>query len=48
MLTRLAQAQQVYNTAVRQYHGDLGVAMILDLAWAEAYLAFTQVQLTDS
>jgi len=44
LLSKLAQAQQVYDAAVRQYNGLVGSASEVDLAQAEANLALAQAQ----
>lgn len=48
LLSKLAQAQQVYDAAVRKYNGLLGSASEIDLAQAEANLALAQAQLVDA
>jgi len=48
MLSKLAQAQQVYDAAVRQYNGYIGSTNDLDLAQAEAVLTLVQTELLDA
>ena len=48
LLTKLAEAQQAYDSAVRLYNSHIGSASAIDLAKAEADLALSQVQLTAS
>ena len=44
MLSRLAEAQQVYEATVRRYNGFSGSVNEIDLAQAEANLALAQAQ----
>ena len=46
LLSRLAQAQQVYDAAVRRYNGLLGSVSEIDLVQAEANLALALAQLS--
>ena len=46
LLTKVAEAQQAYDKAVRLYNSHIGSASDIDLAQAEADLALTQEQLT--
>ncbi len=48
MLSRLAEAQQIYDATVRRYNGFSGSVNEIDLAQAEANLALTQAQLNVS
>jgi HlyD family secretion protein len=48
LLSKLAQAQQVYDAAVRQYNGLVGTASDIDLAQAEADLALAQARLANA
>jgi multidrug resistance efflux pump len=48
LLSKLAQALQVNDAAVRKYNGILGSASEIDLFHAEANLALAQAQLVDA
>jgi HlyD family secretion protein len=48
LLSRFAQVQQVYNTAVNKYNNLTGEASELDIAKAEADLALAQAQLVSA
>jgi HlyD family secretion protein len=48
LLSRLAEAQQVYDAAVRRYNGYVGGTNDIDLAQAEAELVLAQAQLADA
>lgn len=48
MLSKLAEAQQIYDAAVRKYNGFSGSVNEIDLAQAEANLALAQAQFTDA
>jgi HlyD family secretion protein len=48
ILSKLAEAQQIYDAAVRRYNGITSSVSETDLAQAEASLALTQAQLVDA
>jgi HlyD family secretion protein len=48
LLSRLAEAQQVYDAAARKYNGYVGSYSDIDLAQAEAGLVLAQAQLADA
>ncbi len=48
LLSKLAQAQQIYDAEVRKYNGMLGSVSEIDLVQAEANLTLAQAQLSDA